>query len=741
MKRSLSLVLLFSLAACNLDDAGSGTAGGVVTAPPDDGPPAIIGTTSGDNPFPWNRYFVTEFDPADVQRIRSLSGFVANSFGFNLRVTAHPVFRGGGRIVRSHPLVAARLDYALSTGLTGAGQTVSMIDDGIRLSHDQFSGKTIHTSGGAPASGDFHGTAVASVLAGNGTNGGTLGFAPGADLHQGYLNYATSVSWSTLGNHMRDAAQIGAIVSNNSWGLADKTVQNSDMGSFLWATRPYVSGLRTFAKDGVIVFALQNDYNATSASLMAALPLGAPDLEANWISVINVIPEFDDTGIRDAIRVSTACLETARFCMAANGQIKVAAQSSDSSYQIGVGASFAAPQVAGSIALLAEAFPELSAAQLRDRLLATADNGFFTHDFVHEFAPGITHGYNAEFGHGFLDLRSALLPIGQAIVPMADGGFVDLGTAAITAGAAVGDGLSQALAAVDILTTDQLYGSFSVSGAVLAGTDRREDPAAAALMAVLRTDMGGNRHAMNAAIRGGGDLAGYRNAWRDQSGAELLGGEIVPLTAPQGDLGAALVTGNATTGLSLHRRFDLAWGQAQVGLTTMRTDGTILGIGQPGNADDISSVTNALHIDVAAGLSPVTALRMTAEIGIATGDGAGLLSNLGALSYDRVGLAVAQADVRKAGDVLSIFVRQPIGITRGSARMDLPVQLTNGQVRFASHDISLAPVARQLDLGLAYQVPVSRAGNLSVGLMHSRNDGNITGQSAISGFVGMQFSF
>ena len=53
----------------------------------------------------------------------------------------------------------------------------------------------------------------------NGQGGSTLGFAPGADLHQGHLNYNAGVNWRTLGNHMRDAASIGAIASNNSWGI------------------------------------------------------------------------------------------------------------------------------------------------------------------------------------------------------------------------------------------------------------------------------------------------------------------------------------------------------------------------------------------------------------------------------------------------------------------------------------------------------------------------------------------
>ena len=127
---------------------------------------------------------MTEFDQAALGAIRALPGYVANTFRFNLSFWDHTVYGGFGAMVTATPLAAARLDYALSTGLTGAGQIVSLIDSGVRLSHDQFACKAIYSSGQPPTAGEFHGTAVASVMVGNGQGGGTLGFAPGADLRQ-----------------------------------------------------------------------------------------------------------------------------------------------------------------------------------------------------------------------------------------------------------------------------------------------------------------------------------------------------------------------------------------------------------------------------------------------------------------------------------------------------------------------------------------------------------------------------
>jgi subtilase-type serine protease len=748
MKKTAGVLLLLVLAACKPDTGQDAPSGVTVTRAPGEATsfePVVGGGTSGTNPLPWNRFFVTGFDPDDVQQSRRLAGYRANDFSFLLKISGHPIYGGKGQQVQSHPLTAARLDYAFSTGLTGAGQIVSLIDSGVRLTHEQFAGKTIYTSGDAPATGEFHGTAVASVMAGTGNRGGTIGFAPAADIHQGHLDYNAPVNWKRLGSHMTAAARLGAIVSNNSWGLDGSTVQNTDVAAYFQHTnrRPYVDGLRAFAKDGVIVFALQNDYAALSASLIAALPLGIKELESNWISVVNAIPTFDDDRIQSAVRISAACLETARFCMAANGQIKVATETHDSSYRIGVGASFAAPQVAGSIALLAEAFPDLSAAQLRDRLLATADNRFFVDEnspFV-TFAPGITHSYNDEFGHGFLDLRSALLPIGQAVVPTANGQSIDLGTAAIVSGSATGDGLVQALSALTVVSTDQLYGGFVMSADVLAGRGSRIDPAATALTAAIHPAAAAARSSQNAAIRSGSNLAGHRGVWSDQTGAEILGSDAIALTLPDNNLGVSLLTGESTTGLSVHQTFDVAGGNLRLGIATMRTDGSIMGVSVPGTTGNIMSTTNAIHLDYASRLTTDTAMRFNAEMGLANGNGAGMVSDFSAVSYNRVSVAVERADVGRTGDLLALFARRPVGITRGSADMDLPVQFENGVTRFDSQTVSLAPVERQLDLGFEYSAPVSRNGNVTFGMMNSNNDGNTAGRRSLSGFIGYQFNF
>jgi hypothetical protein len=73
-----------------------------------------------------------------------------------------------------------------------------------------------------------------------------------------------------------------------------------------------------------------------------------------------------------------------------------------------------APQVSGMIALLGQAFPSHTPAQLTDRLLASANNTWFTSSGNTTFTThgaSVKHGYNDEWGHGVPDMEAALAPI------------------------------------------------------------------------------------------------------------------------------------------------------------------------------------------------------------------------------------------------------------------------------------------------------------------------------------------
>ena len=134
----------------------------------------------------------------------------------------------------------------------------------------------------------------------------------------------------------------------------------------------------------------------------------------------------------------------------------------------------AAPIVSGSVALLSEAFPNHTPAQLTDRILSSANNTFFTASSSTSFANGITHGYNAEFGHGILDLEAALKPITTSMVSNAillnnssssrnfsSAQRVPLSSSQVNLGAAFGDSLQNSLNGRKAYFYDALNGGFA----------------------------------------------------------------------------------------------------------------------------------------------------------------------------------------------------------------------------------------------------------------------------------------
>ena len=70
--------------------------------------------------------------------------------------------------------------------------------------------------------------------------------------------------------------------------------------------------------------------------------------------------------------------------------------------QLLTGNSFGAPMYR-SVAILAEAFPSLTPKEIAARLLATADNTWFTSDATAD-SNGVKHGFNFRFGHSIPDL-------------------------------------------------------------------------------------------------------------------------------------------------------------------------------------------------------------------------------------------------------------------------------------------------------------------------------------------------
>ena len=153
----------------------------------------------------------------------------------------------------------------------------------------------------------------------------------------------------------------------------------------------------------------------TGADTSSGMPYIFTDLQKAWITVINVNVAGASLSSSTASLSSANCGLAAPWCLAADGTDNYSATSNNGGtpdYASWTGTSMAGPQVAGGVALLSQAFPNHTPEQIVDRLLASANNTWIgTHTSNLSFSNGVTHGYNATYGHGMMDLYSAMVPI------------------------------------------------------------------------------------------------------------------------------------------------------------------------------------------------------------------------------------------------------------------------------------------------------------------------------------------
>ena len=368
---------------------------------------------------------------------------------------------------------------------------------------------------------------------------------------------------------------------------------------------------------------------------------------------------------------------------------------------------------------------------MRARLLASADNSFTgfvqagTVDLLD--GPGVfEHAYSADFGHGFLDIRAALLPIGPTTLPTVNGGTVATRDFGFATGGALGDAVAQSLSGIDLAVSDAFGGSFDVAAKSFA-TPAQPEPLAVPV----------------AARAFGRDLRDARTAAAPSPLARSFAGhagQTLELAAADGRTRAAvLVGGGESHGIALsHRLTDGSLG-LDLGLKVAHDDGTLMGFGDAsgGRGADMAAVTFGLSHDTGTG----GFLALSAEIGVADLAAPAALSSVSAARFDSVSLDLGSRSVLARGDRLSLGVSMPLAVTSGSARMVAPVALGEGRTEMRSVALDLAPLARQVDISIGYQMPVGRNAELLFEAVHAENHGNRAGLSDSAAVIGLTWRF
>ncbi|MBD1160404.1 hypothetical protein IDG51_03935, partial [Pelagibacterales bacterium SAG-MED14] len=348
-------------------------------------------------------------------------------------------------------------------GLTGDGQVVGVMDNNFNTSHDDFDGsdRTVTAVGTITSanSSNYHGAAVSGILAADNDGAGVVGVADKADLRLCEIPatisaLASATGFNTLTTCVNDLTSNSAVVVNQSfglnwfnaddldayistfpgntvtelfqYGLTDYLDYNNtddswmDVDGSLNATMQtaitnYITALNNFQANGVVVQSNSNITTEVDADIFAALPKYFTQLAEAWIAVINI--EVDGASGSESYSLQSApCGQTKTYCLGADGTqlTGVANGTGSDTHLIGSGTSYAAPQVSGAVALLAEAFPNHTPEMLVDRLLATGQNStslIGAHEGAVTFGNGVQHGYNANYGHGLMDVYAALNPI------------------------------------------------------------------------------------------------------------------------------------------------------------------------------------------------------------------------------------------------------------------------------------------------------------------------------------------
>ncbi|MFK0281085.1 S8 family serine peptidase [Streptomyces sp. NPDC090499] len=254
-------------------------------------------------------------------------------------------------------------------GYDGTGVEVAVLDTGVDLGHPDLAGKIAGSESFVPdetvQDGFGHGTHVASTIAGSGaaSDGRYKGVAPGARLLVGKVLDDTGngqSSWIIAG--MEWAAHSGAkIVSMSLGGTADgpsdvlsQTVDelSADTGTlFVIAAGNAGPGEQTVGTPGIAD---------------SALTVGAVDKSDQLASFSSRGPRLGDFAVKPEITAPGVDITAARAAGTGMGTPV------DDHYTTASGTSMATPHVAGAAALVAEAHPDWTGAQIKEALASTA---------------------------------------------------------------------------------------------------------------------------------------------------------------------------------------------------------------------------------------------------------------------------------------------------------------------------------------------------------------------------------
>ena len=306
---------------------------------------------------------------------------------------------------------------AYQAGASGRGVTVGIIDSGIDPNSHEFAGRIHAQSGDVTGAGrplgddDGHGTSVSRVLAAAKDDRDIHGMAFDATILALRADQAgscapTSQSVDEAGCSFFDSA----IATGVDRAVDNKArVINISLGSAGGASSALRSAINRATSAGVVVVvSAGNEGDKLDPAFDPNSPSPfAQSLLANGNGLVIIATAVDDNGIITKFSNKAGFAQNAVLsalgqgicCEYRNDTIYRLVANDGSSVRVFNGTSYSAPQIAGAAALLAQAFPNLTGAQIVNLLLSSArDAG--------------AAGTDAIYGRGILDIGRAFAPAG-----------------------------------------------------------------------------------------------------------------------------------------------------------------------------------------------------------------------------------------------------------------------------------------------------------------------------------------
>jgi subtilisin family serine protease len=414
---------------------------------------------------------------------------------------------------RSGAAVQAQALAAYNAGATGTGVLVGVIDSGVNASSPEFAGRI------SPLSADFagsrgiqdeggHGTAVSDVLLGARNDDGIQGVAFNATLLVLRTDTPGSCASAPMGtdsggcshNDNNIAAALDAAV------VARAKVVNISLGGSPPNTRLRGAIDRATAAGTIIVISAGNEgvTNPMAAANPDLLAQVANDPIARGLIIIagaadsaGALADFSNKAGNGAANYLTAL------------GVRVRAVDQTGTAFLFSGTSFSAPVISGAVALIAQAFPSLTPAQIVALLYRSADDRGTT-------------GVDAVYGNGELNLARAFAPIGSLSLA---GSAIAVSLADnATLGTAMGDAGKTSLGAV---IRDEFGRDFGVDLApTVARTAIRRTLASGLALNGRSLSAGGGRTSFALAIDDSHDARPLLLTSRDAERARVLAGSV-----------------------------------------------------------------------------------------------------------------------------------------------------------------------------------------------------------------------